>query len=145
MYNTYLEAEVLTADPVKLVKMLYRGALEATMSARAHLRAGDVRARSKSITKTHSILMELANSLDHQNGGEISQRLAALYEYIQVRLLTANAEQRDEPLAEVESLLKTLLEAWESVPSETSGPTSTYSGSADEEFESARQTVSCSY
>ena len=143
MYNTYLEAEVLTADPVKLVKMLYHGALDATTSAREHLRAGDVRARSKSITKAHSIIMELSNSLDLDNGGAIGANLVALYEYMQIRLLAANREQQDGPLAEVERLLKTLLEAWESCASET--PDLSSLRTPEEEFEVPRQTVCCSY
>jgi len=50
--------------------------------------------------------------LDHQSGGEISSRLSALYEYMVHRLLDANMEQSDEPLAEVSSLLATLAEGW---------------------------------
>ena len=146
MYNSYLEAEVLTADPIKLVKMLYHGALDATMSARAHLLARDIRARSKSITKAHSILIELSNSLDLSQGEEIGANLARLYEYMQIRLLDANREQRDEPLAEVERLLKTLLEAWENCPSETAEFQSPAARQYEEEdFESSRQTVCCSY
>ncbi len=39
-YNRYLEAEVLNADPLKLVRMLYRGAIEAAGAARGHLTPG---------------------------------------------------------------------------------------------------------
>lgn len=145
MYNSYLEAEVLTADPVKLVKMLYHGALDATTSARAHLLAGDIRARSKSVTKAHSILIELSNSLDLSQGEAIGANLARLYEYMQIRLLDANREQRDEPLAEVERLLKTLLEAWENCASERAEFQSPAAHGYEVDFESSRQTVCCSY
>jgi flagellin-specific chaperone FliS len=53
--------------------------------------------------------------LDHKRAGEISGRLAPLYDYMQRRLLDANMRQVDEPLAEVLGLLTTLGEAWESV------------------------------
>ena len=33
-YDRYLEAEVLSADPVKLVWLLYRGAMDAVRAAR---------------------------------------------------------------------------------------------------------------
>ena len=60
-------------------------------------------------------MIELATSLDHERGGEISQRLALLYDYIQRRLLEANLQQSDAPLAEVLGLLSTLSEAWAGV------------------------------
>ena len=112
IYDTYLEAEVLGADPIKLVHMLYRGAAEAVSAARRHLAAREIRERSRQITKAWEILFELSNSLDHNQGGDLSRRLSDLYAYMQRRLLEANQQQSDAPLAEVESLLATLSEAW---------------------------------
>jgi flagellar protein FliS len=113
--NTQLEAEVLTADPVKLVHLLYKGALEAVGGARRHLANGAIRPRSKQITKAWEILRELLVTLDHSKGGELSQNLAALYTYMQTRLMEANSQQLDAPLREVENLLTTLSEGWSQV------------------------------
>jgi flagellar protein FliS len=71
--------------------------------------------RSKAITKASHVLIQLTVALDHERGGEISRRLAALYEYMLRQLREANFRQRDEPLAEVLSLLATLAEGWEGV------------------------------
>ena len=114
-YQTYVEDEILTADPVKLVHLLYRGASEAVRSARAKLAIRDVKARSAAVTKAIEILAELSSALAHERGGELSARLAALYDYMQRRLIDANREQADPPLAEVEKILKTLEEAWSQV------------------------------
>jgi flagellar protein FliS len=124
-YETYLEAEVLGADPVTLVHMLYRGAIEAVGEARRHLAEGAIRERSSKITKVWEIVHELRLSLDRERGGEISRRLDDLYGYIQARLLEANAQQTDAPLAEVESLLMTLCEGWQEArqPVVASAPT----------------------
>ena len=111
-YESYLENEVLTADPVKLVQLLYRGALEAIGNARRSLASRDIPCRSKAITKALNILNELIQSLDHDNGGELSLNLLRLYDYVQRLLLDANARQADAPLAEAERLLCTLFEAW---------------------------------
>ena len=43
---TYFESDVLSADPVELVRMLYRGAIDAVEKARQHLRQGDIAARA---------------------------------------------------------------------------------------------------
>src|SRR5712692_2636724 len=114
-FQQYLEAEVLGADPVTLINLLYRGALEAVGAARRHLAAGKIPERSRQITKAWEIVQELARSLDHVHGGEVSRSLAELYAYVQQRLLEANARQADEPLAEAEQLLTTLSEAWKGV------------------------------
>src|SRR5579872_5728220 len=104
-HNRYLESEILSADPLKLVRILYRAAIEAASAARRHLAAGQIADRSRQITKAWEILVELSRSLDRGAGGEISGALGELYPYMQRRLLDANFEQSDAPLAEVEQLL----------------------------------------
>src|SRR2546421_9990753 len=104
-HNTYLEDRILSASPIELVRLLCNAATGAVKDARGHLAAGDIAARTGSITKASRILAELANSLDHGRGGEISGNLARLYDYM-LRLLTeANFRQSDAPLAEVLGLL----------------------------------------
>jgi flagellar protein FliS len=112
-HDTYLESRILAADPLELVNLLYQGCRQAVRDAREHLAAGRIGERSRAITKACEILMELAGSLDHSHASEISHRLAQLYDYMQRRLLEANMQQADEPLAEVLALLTTLGEAWD--------------------------------
>jgi flagellar secretion chaperone FliS len=114
-HDAYLESRVLTADPIELVNLLYQACTEAVRGARRHLAEGQIAERSREINKAYEIVIELATSLDHERGGEISQRLALLYDYMQRRLLEANMRQSDEPLAEVLGLLSTLSEAWEGI------------------------------
>jgi flagellar protein FliS len=111
-YSNYRESEVLSADSMELVNLLYRAAIDAIAAARRHLREGRIRERSTQITKALGILQELTFSLDHERGGELSRSLAELYVYMHGRLTEANAQQVDPPLAEVQELLSTLLEAW---------------------------------
>ena len=111
-YLNYLENEILTADPMKLVVLLYRGGLDAIGSARRHLAAGDIRARSRSLTRAIEIVAELGHSLDHARGGELSLNLARLYDYVLGRLTEANTMQVDRPLEEAERLMNKLLEGW---------------------------------
>jgi flagellar protein FliS len=113
-FDRYLETEVFSADPIKLVCMLYRGAIEATASARRYLAARDIRRRSNEIMRVVAILQELSHSLDPKYPA-ISRPLRELYAYMQTRLLAANAQQIDAPLAEVEQLLSTLLDGWKAV------------------------------
>jgi flagellar protein FliS len=123
-YNVvqYLEAEVLGADPLKLVSLLYRGASEAVAAARRHLAAREIAQRSEQINRAWAILFELLQSLDRKQGGELVTRLTGLYAYMQQRLIEANLQQTDAPLAEVEQLLATLGEAWQSIQQTSGGP-----------------------
>jgi len=111
-HDAYLESKVLSADPLELVRIMYQGALEAVANARRRLAENDVLGRSREITRAHAILTELALSLNHEAGGDLSRNLAELYDYMQRRLLEAHLQQSDAPLAEVAKLLATLLEGW---------------------------------
>ena len=117
--DAYLENRILSADPTELVRLLYQGGMEAVREARRHLAAGDIRARSRAISKASSMLLELVRSLDHERGGEIAGRLGQLYDYMLRRLTEANFQQSDVPLAEVLSLMATLAEAWNGIRRES--------------------------
>jgi flagellar protein FliS len=114
-HDAYLEGRILSADPLELVRLLYQGCSDAVRQARRCLGEGDIAGRSHAVSNALAILTELATSLDRERGGEISIKLAQLYDYMQRRLIDANLQQSDEPLAETLSLLATLGEAWEGV------------------------------
>ncbi len=121
-HEAYLESKVLAAEPVELVRLLYQAAVHAVQDARHHLAAGEIRERSRAITRANGILIELAASLDHSQGGEISRSLARLYDYIGRKLIEANIGQSDGPLAESLGLLATLAEGWEGVQGKAQAP-----------------------
>jgi len=114
-HSAYVESRVLSAEPIELVSLLYQTASGALGDARHHLEAGDVRERSKAISKASGALLELAAALDFERGGEIAQRLARLYDYMLRRLTEANFKQLDAPLVEVLGLLTTLAEGWAAI------------------------------
>lgn len=113
--DAYLESRVYAADPIGLVRLLYQACLEAVEEAQRHLAAGRIAPRARSISKACRILAELIVSLDRERGGEIALRLAALYDYMQRKLIEANFQQREEPLAEVLRLMRTLADGWEGI------------------------------
>jgi flagellar secretion chaperone FliS len=113
LQQNYLESEVLTADPLKLVELLYRGAIDAIQIARTAVKNRDIKLRSRQIGKALAIVNELALSLDHSRAEQISRQLVELYDYMGRRLVEANIQQIEAPLAEVSGLLATLLEGWQ--------------------------------
>jgi flagellar protein FliS len=136
-YAAYMETTVLSASPLELVCMMYAGAIEAVRDARRHLAAGRIAERSAAVTHAVEIVTELNRSLD-LSAGELAVKLAALYDYIQRRLLDANFRQADDGLAEALSLLETLAEGWNGISGQDAGaaeaeraPASVLSGGSD--------------
>jgi flagellar protein FliS len=117
--DAYLESRVLTASPVELICLLYQHALESVQISRRCLKAGDIAGRSKAICGALDAIAELTGSLDQSIGGELGRSLAELYLYIRRRLTEGNLRQHDTPLAEAESLLTTLSEAWKGAQAES--------------------------
>jgi flagellar protein FliS len=114
--NVGVENGVSSADPHRLTLMLFEGALVSTNSARIHLENGDVPLKGGAISKAIEIITNgLKVSLDFEVGGELAQRLAALYDYMCTRLLHANVRNDLAALAEVATLLRELKEAWEQI------------------------------
>lgn len=111
-----IEPAVNAADPHKLISMLYEGALLAIANAKNGIIHNDDAAKSAAISKAILIIDEGLNaSLDKNAGGELAQNLAKLYEYMSMRLITANLKDGMAALNEVEHLLNDLKEAWDSI------------------------------
>ncbi|TDN67934.1 flagellar export chaperone FliS [Paraburkholderia sp. BL10I2N1] len=108
-----VETGVMGASPHRLIAMLYQGARKAIALARMHLQQGNIAARGEAITKAIQIIGGgLQEALNVEVGGEIAERLDALYRYMTRRLFEANLKQSEAMLVEVDGLLATLEEAW---------------------------------
>jgi flagellar secretion chaperone FliS len=114
--NVGLETSVMSADPHKLVSMLFQGALLAIARAKYAMLYKQTAAKGESISKAISIIGEGLNaSLDKSVGGEIAQSLSALYSYMVTRLVEANLKNDTAALDEVARLLTDLQGAWDSI------------------------------
>ncbi|PLZ00682.1 flagellar export chaperone FliS [Burkholderia sp. WAC0059] len=108
-----VETGVMGASPYQLIAMLYQGARKAIAQARMHLQQGNVGPRGEAVSRAIRIIESgLKASLNMEVGGEIAQRLNALYIYMARRLLEANMKRDESMLIEVDRLLATLEEAW---------------------------------
>ena len=111
--KTGIESAVPEADPHKLVMMLFDGALAAIADARLNMIRGQIAARGNAISKAIAIVDQgLKCSLDKARGGEIAERLDALYVYICEKLFDANMKGQPEALDEPAKLLGELQDAW---------------------------------
>ena len=109
-----IESGVTAADPVKLISMLYQGALLAIANAKNGILRKDIPAKGAAISKAIAIIGEGLNaSLDKKVGGELAQNLSSLYDYMVMRLVAANLNNDMAVLDEVARLLNDLKGAWD--------------------------------
>lgn len=116
--NTGLSSAVMEADPHRLVALLLAGACERLRLAEACVERGDLARKGKAIGEVSAIIGHLNGSLDHEAGGEIASSLAALYDYLQTRLIEANLHNDASALHEALELLGEIESAWNAIPAE---------------------------
>ena len=111
-FNQYQNNQVTTASPEQLLIMLYDGAIRFVRQASEAMVAGERVRKLESISKALGIVSELANTLDHEVGGEIAENLDALYHFMIRELTQANLKNDAEKLKVVEDMLCGLRETW---------------------------------
>jgi flagellar protein FliS len=105
----------MTESREEILLMLYEGALISLRIAQRGIREKNPKLKGEKISKVLAILTELDCALDRENGGDLAEKMAALYGYMMNRLTTANIKNDPEPLKEVEQLLGELHEGFKQI------------------------------
>jgi len=114
-----LESQVESASPHELVLLLFQGAIMQVAAASTHMAQKDMARKGEAIGRAIDIIDGgLKACLDYKAGGDLSERLGALYEYACTRLLQANLRNDAAALDEVKKLLGELKLAWEEIASD---------------------------
>lgn len=111
----YQNVQVMTADGVRLIVMLYDGVIRFNKSAAHCMSVGDVEGRNTFIGKSFNIISELQNSLNMEEGGEVALNLARLYDFSINQLTLANASNDPRSLDAVSRVIGELKEGWEAI------------------------------
>jgi len=116
---TSVQTGVTAASPHHLIAMLFDGYMDAISQARGAMRAGQIETKCRALSRAVRIVDEgLKASLDMTGGGTLAADLAALYEYVTVRLTQANLHNDEARLEECQRLIKPLRDAWNSIAPE---------------------------
>jgi flagellar protein FliS len=113
--SSYQKVQVETTDSLKLVVMLYEGAINFLEQAKLRLSQNQVADKGILINKVVAIISELQESLNLDGGGEVASRLDSLYTYLVNRLMEANINNDSSALSEVANHLRTLSQAWKTI------------------------------
>ena len=111
-----VHAEVMDADPHRLIQMLMEGALERIAIAKGAMQQKNVALKGDRISSAISIVEGLRASLDMEAGGEISANLESMYDYMTRRLMEANLKDDVEMLDEVADLMRKIKSGWDEIP-----------------------------
>ena len=110
--GAYKKTSIHTASKDQILLMLYQAAIKNCKKAIEAIEKNEIALKGEHIGKLQDIIMELSNSLDFEVGGEVSNELASLYDYILHASTQANIKIEKEPLVACLNVLNTLYAAW---------------------------------
>ncbi len=116
--NVGTQSAVEGASPHQLISLLLDGALDRIASAKGAMERGDAGTHGSLIGKAITIVGNMRACLDHEQGGELADRLASLYDYMERRLLEASSTADVAMLDEVSGLLREIKVGWDGIPAE---------------------------
>lgn len=111
-----LESNALSADPHKLISMLFEGCSIVLTQAEVEIQNKKLIEKSESISKAIDIvLLGLDASLKYEKGNTLGENLHLLYQYMAHRLTLANLHNDTTMIVEVRGLINELRPAWDAI------------------------------
>jgi flagellar protein FliS len=108
----YRDAHFESAPPLKLVQMMYEGALRFLDQASTALEEAAPSRFQERCLRAQAILTELRLALDHGQAPELAERLDSLYLFAEGEINKAIVEESEAGLGAVRDVLVTLLDGW---------------------------------
>ncbi|MCT8332778.1 flagellar export chaperone FliS [Leptospira sp. 85282-16] len=127
-YNEYKANEISTVSQIKLIVMLFDGAIRFLGVAKDNMTPRKYDVVNNNIIKTQDIITELLLSLNMEEGKEVANNLLSLYVYLKKRLLEANMRKDKEIIEECIKILIELKMSWEELEKKDAPNPNTTSG-----------------
>ena len=113
--EAYKQNAVENAPPIKIVRMLYAGALRFLGQAEAFDPTTETVQFNDRIRRAEAIVSELRLALDMQQNPEVCGQLEQLYVFVEDELREAFLARDKTHVANAKEILQTLGEAWDQV------------------------------
>ena len=117
--HAYKDNEISTASRLRLIVMMYDGVIRYMEEYKKKLEEGDIAGRGIYLAKAQNVISELQQSLNKKQGGEVSQNLENLYNFINASLTQANIDGNASNVDHSITILQNLRDAWSQVMSVT--------------------------
>lgn len=118
-YQQYKKHNVMMANPMELVIMLYNGAIKRLHLAGIAIENKDYETANEHLQTAQDILMELMMGLDFSYG--IARDLLKIYEYVHHEIVGVNATKQARDIEPLVGIMSNLRDAWEQVHREYKG------------------------
>ena len=112
------------ASPYQLVAMLFQKLLDNIATAKGAIAQKDYAKKGAQISNAIAILGVLDGSLYHDQGGDISSNLSALYTFSSEKLFEASSNNDIELLNEIALIIIPIKSGWDAIPPEEQGKVS---------------------
>ena len=110
--RSYKRNDIDTSSPLRLVVLLYDGAIRFFRLSEKAYSEGDTGKARMYILRAEKIILELLSSLNFEEGGEIAENLANLYRFIIGHCAEINETNYQEIIGANCKILTGLREAW---------------------------------
>lgn len=131
--STYKQVKVNTAQPGKIIVMLYDELLKQIDLATQRMGegVGSLDMVNTAILKAHDIVTELTVSLDMEKGGEIATQLYNLYDFFGRQLIQSNVKKDPSILQSIRLLIAKLRDSWNEIASTPAPQSASHSFAVD--------------
>ncbi len=113
--DAYRRAALENAPPIKIVRMLYQGALRFMDEAVQVDPRSDMPRFQDRLHRAEAIVVELRISLEPEHAPELCSELERLYLFVEDQLQEAVQRRTPDPIAKARSVMHTLQSAWNQI------------------------------
>lgn len=111
-----IKDDLAVADPHRIIQLLMQGSLENMAKAKGAMERKDFAEKSRTVSKAMSIISALQNSLDMAAGGEVSENLWSLYDFMVNHLMHASRENSTVKVDDVIEIMIKIKSGWDAIP-----------------------------
>ena len=108
----YLKTKVMTASPEMLTLMLWDGAIRFAEQGKEAILRKDIEGSYKALVRSQKIITELTTSLKRDVDRDLTEKLAALYNFIYRRLVSANVTKDEKLVDDAIEIMRHQRETW---------------------------------
>lgn len=116
--SAYREAAFESAPPIKIVHMMYEGAIRFLGQAEQLDPHSQSREFNELVNRTQAIVQELRLAVRNDHAPDLAEKLESLYHYVETQIRDAFLDRKVEPLGDAISVLKILLDGWKKIGTE---------------------------
>lgn len=111
-----IKDDLAVADPHRIIQLLMQGSLENMAKAKGAMERKDFAEKSRTVSKAMSIISALQHSLDMAAGGEVSENLWSLYDFMVNHLMHASRENNSAKVDDVIEIMIKIKSGWDAIP-----------------------------